>query len=79
MGLDPHRLPILHRAFDPYPRPLVDFDRDQITVCSNDPRFTGRFSEFRGAFLAFAPHFGWKGHVEAEVLDDSEEAQVCAV
>ena len=76
MGFDPQRLPVIRRAFDPHPRPLVDFDRDQITVCSNDTRFTGQLSEFRGAFLAFAPHFGWKGRVEIATKDSIAEVHL---
>ena len=64
MGFDYRKMPVLHRAFDESPFPLVDFSYGQVDVHSNDSRFDRSLAEFTGPALAFRPHFGWRGHVE---------------
>ena len=66
MGFDYRRLPILHRAFDEQRLKLTDFELDQILCMSNDSRFCGSPDECGSLFPAFAPHFGWKGHLERQ-------------
>ncbi|MDM8008506.1 MAG: DUF362 domain-containing protein [Phycisphaerae bacterium] len=63
MGFDRERLPMLKHAYREHPLPLCTFPVDDITCCSNTPRFQGRLSRFEGPGFAFAPHFGWRNHI----------------
>ena len=64
MGFDYRRIPMLFRALAPHPLPLVDFEYADIVARSNDELYDGILTEMRGPSLSFAPHFGWRGHVE---------------
>ncbi|MCH7871146.1 MAG: DUF362 domain-containing protein [Planctomycetes bacterium] len=65
MGFDCGRIPIVQRAFDEHSLPLVGFGLDDVVVRSNDPNLTGACGAAYDPVLAFEPHFGWKGHIEA--------------
>jgi len=69
MGFDWQRVPMLFRAMADHRLPLAPFGYEEVTVCSQTSQFDGRLSEFKGACLAFEPHFGWKGHVECAGAD----------
>lgn len=64
MGFDHRRIPMLRRALEPHPLPLVPFGAEDVVLCSNLPTFDGPIGALAGPLLAFEPHFGWKGHVE---------------
>lgn len=64
MGFDYRKVPVLHRALQSHPLPLVSFAYDDVLGRSNDGAFDRPLAGLRGPLLAFAPHFGWKGHVE---------------
>ena len=64
MGLDYHRLPVLYRAFDEHPLPLIRFASSDVVLQCSERRFTGPVCLVEG--LNFLPHFGWRGHVEVD-------------
>jgi uncharacterized protein (DUF362 family) len=64
MGFDYRKMPMLSRALDRGPLPLVDFAYGDIRVHSNDPVFDVFLAELQGPLLDFRPHFGWRGHIE---------------
>lgn len=63
MGFDYRQLPIVLRALDDHPLPLVRFGYNDINVQSNDQSLTGPLHRIHAPQCAFEPHFGWKGHV----------------
>lgn len=65
MGFDCARIPIVQRAFDEHPLPLVGFGLDDVAVRSNDRDLTRACGATCDSRFAFEPHFGWKGHIEA--------------
>jgi hypothetical protein len=70
MGFDYRKIPYIARSFAPTEYPLAPFSPDEIQTVSNDERWCGRVTSIpREATLAFAPHFGWAGHVELGVED----------
>ena len=65
MGFDYQRLPMLYRAFEQTQYPLATFPPEDIYVISNKAELEGHLLDLSPQFLSrFAPHFGWKGHVE---------------
>jgi len=64
MGFDYRRVPALYRALESHPLPLVNFAFSDVVGRSNDARFDRPLADLRGPLLGFAPHFGWKGHIE---------------
>jgi uncharacterized protein (DUF362 family) len=65
MGFDYQRIPMLCRAFDRTPYPVASFRPEDIYVISNQEELKGHLLNLSPQFLSrFAPHFGWKGHVE---------------
>lgn len=76
MGFDHRRLPMLCHAQASHELPLVGFEYEQMEVKSNCERYGGRPVEWQGPMLAFAPHFGWRGHVE--LAGQEHEASVVA-
>jgi len=79
MGFNYRCLPIVHRAMDRGPLPLMDGEYDQILAASNDQRFTGPLDECEGPNVPFVPHFGWRGHVELNRAGIDGERRPCAV
>ena len=68
MGLDYRKIPIVFRAFDPSPYRLTPYSSPmEALISSNDPAFHSQSfaALLRAPNLAFAPHFGWKGHIES--------------
>jgi uncharacterized protein (DUF362 family) len=76
MGFDYQNIPMLTRALAPHPLPLADFGYADVVARSNDPSYDCPLTDLLGRLLAFAPHFGWAGHVE--VTKKSHEAGVLA-
>jgi len=64
MGFDFRKLPLIYRSFLGHPLPLATFEICDILVNSNDERFRGKPIEHFDSPWTFAPHFGWKGHIE---------------
>lgn len=64
MGFDYAKIPMLRRALETDPLPLVDFAYEDIVTHSNNPAFDGHLTDLQGPLLGFRPHFGWRGHVE---------------
>lgn len=64
MGFDYRKVPMLLRAFDAHPRPLIAVGPEDVQCRSNQSAYNGPLSGFAGECLGFAPHFGWVGHVE---------------
>jgi len=74
MGFDHVKLPVLNRCLDDHSLPLVNFDVSKVVARSNDRRFQRPLREFSGPCYAFAPHFGWRGHIEIGPAAQSEVA-----
>jgi len=76
MGLDPDKIPIVSRAFHSRGYPLSDHPWRDVVVRSNDPLWNRKLDEIatRDTFH-FEPHFGWKGHIEQESLNDPHPHQ----
>jgi hypothetical protein len=67
MGFDYRKLPIIARALEPHDFPLIDGGIESIDTASNNPAWCGPLAGWKLAdVFQFAPHFGWKGKVEAE-------------
>lgn len=65
MGFDWQKVRMLAGAFDVNRKPVSGFKFDDITVRSNDPRWSRSLSRFEAAdTYHFKPHFGWVNHVE---------------
>jgi uncharacterized protein (DUF362 family) len=64
-GFDPERIPIVSRAFQCRNLPLSDHGWRDIVLRSNHAAWNRPLVEVasRDTFH-FAPHFGWKGHIE---------------
>ncbi len=69
MGFDHLKIPILHRALAEHPFPLTSFAFAEVSAHSNNSEFGRALAAFAGPTFQFAPHFGWRGHIEL-----SEEA-----
>lgn len=67
MGFDYRKLPIIDRAFSAHSFPLIDAGVEAIEALSNNPAWQRPPAQWKAAdTFQFAPHFGWKGKVEAE-------------
>jgi uncharacterized protein (DUF362 family) len=66
MGFDHERLPLLRRALDVHPLPLVGFDLHQVVCRSTDAPNERRLADLNVPGRGFKPHFGWQGHVELD-------------
>nr|WP_156345761.1 hypothetical protein [Verrucomicrobium spinosum] len=65
MGFDWQKVRMLTGAFAVNRKPVSGFKFDDITVRSNDPRWSRALSRFETAdTYHFKPHFGWVNHVE---------------
>jgi uncharacterized protein (DUF362 family) len=65
MGLDPARLPIIHRAWGPNRYPLVEGTEADIAPRSNVAHWNRPLHEWRSEqSMRFKPHFGWTGRIE---------------
>ena len=76
MGFDHRRIALLTRALASHPLSLADFTYADVVARSNDPVYDHPLAGLRGPLLCFAPHFGWKGHVE--LTSEPHEAGVLA-
>ena len=65
MGFDARRLPILARATEPHPLPLTTCGSDDVTCLSNHRPWSGPMGSLPAVDPPFAPHFGWRGAIEA--------------
>jgi len=83
MGFDHLKMPMLRRGLEEHPWPLAAFAFDDVLIRSNDARFDRPIGEIAPPALGFAPHSGWKGHLELDGVhsaDGGKEAnQPCAV
>jgi uncharacterized protein (DUF362 family) len=67
MGFDCRKLPLIHQALAPHPFPLFSGTYDDIEVQTNHPPWRRPPPAWPGcADPPFRPHFGWRGHMEAE-------------
>jgi hypothetical protein len=65
MGFDPDKIPIVSRAFQCRSFPLADHGWRDVLIRSNDAAWNRPLVDISsGDTLHFAPHFGWKGHIE---------------
>ncbi|HEX8392033.1 MAG TPA: DUF362 domain-containing protein [Longimicrobium sp.] len=71
MGFDPRRIPLIHNAFAPHPRPLARFGPEAVRVMM-DGREIGPAANAAAYGRAFVPPDGWRGACEA--AGDAEEA-----
>ncbi len=69
MGFDYHRVAMLGRATDAHDLPLLRGAPEDIVCRSNLEAYDRPLGDFQGLCLAFAPHFGWLGHVELGARD----------
>lgn len=76
IGFDYAKVPMLRRALERGDLPLVGFSYADILVRSNAAALDRPLADLSGRILAFAPHFGWKGHVE--ISGDPDEARTLA-
>ncbi len=74
MGFDYRKIPLLREGIAAHSRPLAALSYDELRCASNEPAYARRLAEIEGRCLAFAPHFGWRGHIEI-----SDEPAVAAV
>jgi uncharacterized protein (DUF362 family) len=67
MGFDIRKIPLIRRAFDPHPYPLVNHALDEIQARSNAPAWDKPLADWdNDDSLHFKPHFGWTGHIEMD-------------
>lgn len=66
LGFDYRKIPMLAQALHAHRLPLASFTFEDVIAHSNDATLNRPLSQYNGPLLAFAPHFGWKGHVEVE-------------
>ena len=65
MGFDPAKLPLLARAFEPHPHPLIEGGEADIRPTSNVAAWNRPLGEWQPSdTLGFKPHFGWRGAIE---------------
>lgn len=66
MGFDPDRIPVVRQAFRSRGFAISCGDWRDVRVKSNVPEWDGALGDVyqQGGVLDFAPHFGWKGHIE---------------
>jgi hypothetical protein len=65
MGFDWRKIPVIREAFLLQSFPITDARPEDVYVESDNSEWCGRFLDIEDReFLSFAPHFGWKGHIE---------------
>jgi len=65
MGFDPQKIPIVARAFQCRSYPLAGHDWREVAIRSNHAEWNHPLTDIAPAdTFHFAPHFGWKGHIE---------------
>jgi uncharacterized protein (DUF362 family) len=64
VGFDWRKMPILRNALGVTRLPVSDIDLAKLVVRAEDGETLG--IDALGAIAAFRPHFGWRGHIEAE-------------
>jgi uncharacterized protein (DUF362 family) len=67
MGFDYRRIPMLNRASDGHPLPLLPGSPEEVTLHSDSAQFSGPYADMRALQPGFTPHFGWQGHIEIQV------------
>lgn len=65
MGFDWKRIPSIANAFRIRRYRLTETTPDSIEVASTSTRWTGLLAGLEPTSPAFAPHFGWRGRIEA--------------
>ncbi len=74
MGFDPERIPIVRQAFRCRRLPLAEWDWHDVRLVSNRTDWCGPLEAIGPeATFHFAPHFGWRGHIERSVPDAAAE------
>ncbi len=71
MGFDYRLIPMVARGFAAHALPLTSFGTDEIQVISNRSECGGSMVDLQGRCANFRPHFGWKGHIEAQVKHET--------
>jgi len=66
MGFDYRRIPMLNRASDDHPLPLLPGSPEEVILCSDSVQFSGTCVDMRSLQPGFRPHFGWEGHIEVQ-------------
>jgi uncharacterized protein (DUF362 family) len=81
MGFDPAKISIVAHAFKSREFPLSTHSWRDITLRSNHAAWNRGLAEIAyNDTLHFAPHFGWKGHIEQSAgLENSAEQVVEAI
>jgi uncharacterized protein (DUF362 family) len=65
MGFDYRNIPLLARAWEAWPLPLVGFEAHAVRCESNVRDWCGGLADLlEASHLAFTPHFGWTGRIE---------------
>ena len=74
MGFDPDKIPIVSHSFQCRKLPLADHAWRDIVVRSNEAAWNHALLAISSPdTFHFAPHFGWKGHVEHSPALDGEQ------
>jgi hypothetical protein len=68
MGFDYRRMPLLQQSLANHPLPIGSFSEEDVIVRPNSPASSRPLAELDGSGFAFEPHFGWKGHIELQVM-----------
>ena len=65
MGFDPDKIPIVRQAFLCQHYSLAEWDWRDVQLISSQPEWNGALPDISDhSTFYFAPHFGWKGHIE---------------
>ncbi len=65
MGFDPERIPIIRQAFKCNELPLANWDWPDVEVVSHFAPWNGKLKTIdNSSTFRFAPHNGWKHHIE---------------
>ena len=66
MGFDWQKIPIIRNAFQIKHYPICDFSYEDIEVISSSAIFNKELHQIDLLdCFRFAPHFGWKYHIES--------------
>ena len=66
MGFDYEKIPVLHNAMRPHHYSLDGTQYEQVQCRSNNESYDRTLDKIEGTCMAFRPHFGWTGHIEAK-------------
>jgi uncharacterized protein (DUF362 family) len=70
MGFDYEKIPMLASVWKQTPHRLAEFDVPQIRCRSGVFSWNGSLDEIAdAAHLHFRPHFGWRGHIERQTVE----------